>query len=118
MWRRRRNTSLVVGYGRPHYAPQSTPVPLPAKTLPLVIDGVWGPLTTGRLQRWLRMRPTGVIDPSTRRALQARLGVTADGIWGPITHRALQHLLRVSEDGVWGPITVKALQRYLNRAVS
>ncbi len=117
VWRRLRNTSLVVGYGRPAYARQGPPVPVRSHVIPLVVDGDWGPLTTAQLQRWLRMPPTGVIDAYTRRALQARLGIAVDGIWGPQTHKALQRLLHVTQDGIWGPITVKALQRYLNRAV-
>lgn len=117
VWRRTRSISKVMGYGRPHYAPQTRPIAIAGRVIPLVIDGVWGPRTTAQLQRWLAITPSGVLAGPTRRALQRRLGVAVDGSWGPITHRALQRHLGVTQDGVWGPVTVKALQRYLNRAV-
>jgi hypothetical protein len=117
-YRRRRDTSVVAGYGRPKYLPQTSPVPVPnpgpRPPVPLIVDGVWGPATTGRLQMWLGLTPTGVIDVATRVALQRRLGVGGDGLWGPITHRALQRMLGVEQDGIWGPETVRALQRFLN----
>lgn len=121
VYRRRRSTRWVVGYGRPRYARQIPP-PSRARTLdtrllPLAIDGAWGPKTTARLQRWLGVDTTGQLDGATRRRLQARLGVEVDGDWGPITRRALQRMLGVETDGVWGPITVRALQRWLNRVV-
>lgn len=121
VYRRARPTKFVVGYGRPKYARQ-VPQPYRARPLttsvvPLVVDGIWGPKTTGHLQRWLGLPVTGVIDLKTRRALQMHLGVTVDGIWGPITHRALQRMLQVETDGIWGPITIRALQRMLNRSV-
>ncbi len=121
VWRRRRSQLYVVGFGRPAYAAQSSPVPLPASrsasrtTLPLIVDGVWGRLTTMALQRWLGVPADGVLGPRTRRALQRRLNVTSDGAWGPITRKALQRFLHVTPDGIWGPVTVKALQRFLNR---
>ncbi len=118
VWRRRRNRSTVAGFGRPLYARQSTPTRSGSRSLPLVIDGVWGPLTTAKLQTWLGTPSTGTLTTNDRRALQRRIGVTADGEWGPITHRALQRYLHVAADGIWGPITIKALQRFLNQAVS
>lgn len=121
VYRRRRQTRHVVGYGRPRYAKQ-IPQSVRARTLttrhvPLVVDGVWGPKTTAHLQMWLALPPTGTLDEATRRRLQTRLGVEVDGVWGPITHRALQRMLMVETDGIWGPVTIRALQRWLNRVV-
>lgn len=118
VYRRRRSPLWVVGYGRPHYAPEGTPKPIrPPRLMPLTVDGVWGALTTKHLQVWLRVKTTGVTDLATRRRLQEALQIRADGVWGPQTHKALQHRLGVTADGVWGPVTVKALQRFLNRTV-
>lgn len=92
----------------------------PSPTVPrppagkLVVDGIWGTLTTKALQRALGVSADGVIGPVTTRALQRRLGVTVDGVIGPVTRRALQRHLSVRQDGVWGPITVRALQTRLN----
>ncbi|WP_158274542.1 peptidoglycan-binding domain-containing protein [Cellulomonas sp. WB94] len=88
--------------------------PAPPAPTGLVVDGIWGDLTTKALQRALGVTDDGIIGPITRKALQRRIGVTADGIWGPITHKALQRHLGVTADGIWGPITVKALQDRLN----
>lgn len=118
MYRRRRAVATVAGYGRPPYAPESTPKPInPPKLMPLVVDGVWGRDTTRHLQVWVKVPTTGVTDAATRRGLQKALGVSVDGVWGPATHKALQKKLGVPQDGTWGPITIKALQKFLNRTV-
>lgn len=122
VYRRRRSTLYVVGYGRPHYGAQSRPVPLPSRgndrhLMPLMIDGVWGRHTTQHVQVWIGVTPDGQIGPDTREALQRKVRVRPDGAWGPLTRRALQQTLGVRQDGVWGPQTVKALQRMLNRTV-
>lgn len=123
VYRRRRSTLYVVGYGRPDYKPQSRPVPIPSRgaghrqLMPLVVDGVWGRLTTQHLQAWLKLPTDGKLNPVTRARLQTAIGVRADGAWGPVTRRALQKYLHVHQDGVWGPQTVKALQKHLNRTV-
>lgn len=122
VYRRRRSDRWVVGYGRPAYKSQSRPTPIPSRggghsLMPLVVDGVWGKMTTQHVQVWAGVRPDGEIGPVTRQAVQRKLGVTADGAWGPLTHRALQRRVGVADDGVWGALTVKALQRFLNRTV-
>lgn len=94
--------------------PAPATIPRPAASAALVVDGIWGPLTTKELQRDLGVNPDGIIGPITATALQKRLGVTPDGIIGPITRKALQKLLGVKQDGIWGPETTKALQRRLN----
>lgn len=96
--------------------PVTPPPPPPEPPAPtgLVVDGIWGELTTMALQRALGVEADGIIGPITRKALQRRLGVTADGIWGPITHKALQRHLGVATDGIWGQITVRMLQTRLN----
>lgn len=129
VWRKTRKPVAVVGYIRPGWATGTTvrPAPTPphVRTPPLVVDGVWGPRTTQRLQRVLHLTPTdGVCGVRTVRALQAWLRVKQTGVMtGPTqaaltTRVALQHRIGVQGDGVIGPITVKALQRYLNRVVS
>ena len=117
VYRRRRSTAYVVGYGYPDYRPAGRVVPRPAsrdRTPPLLVDGVWGQKTTRRLQAVLAVPVTGRLDDRTRRALQARVGVRTDGKWGPVTRRALQARLGVHQDGAWGRGTVRALQRRLN----
>lgn len=122
VYRRRRSTLYVVGYGRPHYKTQSRPVPIPSRgdgrhLMPLNVDGVWGRLTTQHMQVWAGVTSDGQIGPATRKALQRKVHVPADGAWGPRTRRALQKVLGVPQDGEWGPQTIKALQRMLNRTV-
>lgn len=122
VYRRRRNTLYVAGYGRPAYAPEGHVAPLPAsrdhiRTLPLLVDGCWGRNTTIRLQQWLHVTADGAYGPATKRALQRAVGVPADGAIGPQTVRALQRKVGAPADGVLGRGTVRALQRYLNRSV-
>jgi peptidoglycan hydrolase-like protein with peptidoglycan-binding domain len=109
----------VVGYGYPGYAASGTVTPLPPDVRHpdlLLVDGVWGPMTTRGLHRMLDLPPTGSITPQTRTALQAWVAASPrDGVWGPITRKALQTVLGVRPvDGVWGPVTIKALQRRIN----
>jgi beta-N-acetylhexosaminidase len=82
----------------------------------LATDGVFGPLTTSALQRWLGVGVTGTLGPTTVRSLQARVGTTADGVWGPQSMAALQTYLGIARDGAstWNARTVSALQAYLN----
>lgn len=80
----------------------------------LDVDGKLGPLTVRELQRRLDVTADGIIGPVTIRALQRLVGTTQDGILGPITRKALQARLGVAQDGIWGPITVRALQSRLN----
>ena len=80
----------------------------------LVVDGIWGTLTTKALQRALGVTADGIIGRNTARALQGRVGATRDGVIGPQTRKALQRHLRVTQDGIWGPITARALQNKLN----
>lgn len=121
VWRRNRSTRLVLGYGYPEYAtPRMAPVPLPAAphrlhVVPLVVDGVIGPVTARRLQQHLHVPVDGVIGPVTVRALQAWVGAPRDGQLGPVTIRRLQAVLRVRQDGILGRETARALQRWLNR---
>lgn len=129
VWRKNRKTSAVLGFIRPAYARTTAARPAPSAphvaTPPLVVDGVWGPRTTQRLQRVLHLTPTdGVFGTRTVTALQRWLRVKPTGVMtGPtkdaLTSRvALQHRIGVAKaDGIVGPVTIKALQRYLNRAM-
>lgn len=122
VYRRRRNTLYVAGYGRPAYAAEGHVTPLPAsrgntRSLPLLVDGIWGRATTIRVQQWVHVTPDGAYGPVTKRALQRAVGVTDDGVIGRQTVRALQHKVGATVDGVLGRGAVRALQRYLNRAL-
>ena len=89
--------------------------PAPAKGPGLVVDGVWGALTTQAEQRALGVTADGVRGPTTISAEQRRTGAGVDGIDGPNTRKSLQRYLGVAQDGVIGPITVRALQTRLNQ---
>ena len=118
VYRRRRSTVYVVGYGYPAYSPPGRVTPRPpasrSRRTSLLVDGVWGRKTTLALQQALHIPATGVIDARTRKALQTHIHVTVDGAWGPRTRRELQHRLGVPVDGVWGRQTIRRLQRKLN----
>lgn len=142
-----RQSAWVAGFVRPTY--DGTPVTLanlPAKadrtgafiipaalvTHPggdavLVIDGDWGPRTTGALQRALGVEDDEVLGPVTIAALQrlliARVGAPtkkqggADGVLAGHTIRALQAYLGTPRDGkISKPYSdvVAELQRRLN----
>lgn len=118
VYRRVRSRSLIVGYGYPDYGHESGVQRVSrsgrGSRPPLIVDGVWGKLTTRSLQRWIGVEDDGDIGPKTRKGLQRKLGVKDDGDWGPVTRKALQQVLGVDEDGEWGKQTMKALQRRLN----
>lgn len=80
----------------------------------LVVDGVWGALTTRAEQAALHVTVDGSRGPNTIAAEQRKTGAHVDGVDGPDTRKHLQAYLGVTQDGVIGPITVKALQNRLN----
>lgn len=88
--------------------------PAPSRGPGLVVDGVWGSLTTRAEQAALRVAVDGDRGPNTIAAEQRRTGATVDGVDGPNTRKSLQRYLGVAQDGVIGPITVRALQTRLN----
>lgn len=113
---RTRHTSLVVGYGKPKWAPETNVTPLPTGGHEiLVVDGVWGARTTRRLQEVLHVSQDGELGPQTFRALAAWLSQKQTGTFTTPMKTALQYRVGVAQDGVIGPITVRAFQRYLNR---
>jgi hypothetical protein len=114
VWERSRSLVSVVGAGRPLWVPEMSVVPVPAATV-LVVDGVWGPRTTRRLQQVLGVRQSGVASVETLRALATWLRQKPLGTFTFVMKIALQDRVGVPKDGVIGPVTVKALQRYLNR---
>lgn len=81
---------------------------------PLLVDGLWGSVTTKALQIRLSVPANGALTKVTIQTMQTRLGVRADGDFGPITRKALQRHLGQVQDGYIGPVTVKALQARLN----
>ena len=82
----------------------------------LVVDGVLGPKTVARIQRWVGTSPDGVLGPLTKKALQRKVHVSADGVIGKKTVAALQVRVGLSRDGSsrLNSRTVAAVQRYLN----
>lgn len=124
VYRRVRARSTIVGYGYPDYGNENSVRRVQTAASrgskggrpPLIVDGVWGKLTTRAMQRWVGVEDDGVIGPLTRKAFQKKIGVVADGDWGPVTRKTLQQLLGVTVDGEWGKQTVKAFQRKLNGA--
>lgn len=131
------------GTSKPTPAPSrpSKPVAGDWPLVPLLVDGVFGPVTRRAYQRLLAWDVTGKykglidghIGPMTVRAEQTwlkKLGHykgRVDGIRGPLTRKALQSFLydkglyrngryskKVLVDGVHGTRTIKALQAYIN----
>ena len=122
VYKRTRHISMIVGFGRPLYTPETDVAPLVTSVgyrstdpVPLVIDGAWGPATTRRLQALLKIRKTGVMDGATFSAMSVWLGQTKSAKWTPEMRTALQHRVGAVADGVIGPKTVRAFQRFLNR---
>jgi surface antigen len=118
VFRRVRSPQWVVAYAHPNYG---TPISVsepdvsrPGRTIPLVVDGAFGPKTKSRLQEFLHVTVDGIVGPVTSRALQRWVGCTQDGQIGRITIGHLQDKLHVQRDGIWGPVTTRALQRFLN----
>lgn len=114
VWPRVRPRQYIVGFGLPLYAPEKAVVVVPTRT-PLIVDGIWGPKTTARLQQVLRIPQTGVMSKGTFSALAVWLRQTPSTTWTPKMRTALQSRVGVKRDGIIGPITIKALQRHLNR---
>lgn len=122
VYRRRRSTLYLAGFGRPAYGGEKSVRPLPRptrgtprRTPPLLVDGVWGAATTKALQRWAGVPADGVIGPNTRKAVQRRLRVKQDGDWGPATTRAWRKRLGIPTTGGLDRTFTRALQRHLNR---
>lgn len=96
--------------------PRTTPPPSRGETRNLVVDGIFGPLTTGATQRWVGVSQNGSLNWETRTALQRKVGTVPDGIIGPKTIYALQTSIGTSHDhsSRLNARTVRALQAYLN----
>ena len=82
---------------------------------PLVVDGILGPKTIARIQRWVGTNQDGVMGPLTKKAIQRKVHVKADGIIGIKTVGALQSRVHISEDGVnrLNKRTIIGVQKYL-----
>lgn len=65
------------------------------------IDGIWGPQSKKRLQKWLIVKQDGVVGPQTVKALQKRIAIPA-----------------AARDGKWGTQTTTYLQNYLNKKIA
>lgn len=122
VYKRKRHRRLVVGYGLPYYTEEIKVVPIitiPPGSKPthviLAVDGIWGRMTTSRVQEVLRVSVTGKMDRVTYRALAVWLGQPPHNGWTEPMKTALQYRVGVQQDGEIGPITVRAFQRFLNR---
>ncbi|MFC0598385.1 peptidoglycan-binding protein [Streptomyces palmae] len=134
--RRRRNSSTVVGYGRPAYGDAK---PLPPN------DGILRLGSTGPAVRTLQqnlntvMKTTLVVDgdfgqatDEAVRAFQRKYGLAVDGQYGPSAAAVMKSALKggtkpqvpaprppsagkLAVDGAFGPATCAAMQRALNR---
>lgn len=87
---------------------------------PLIVDGVFGPLTETGV-RWLQTKvgttADGLWGPATEGAYVAYSDggqLTVDGEFGPATVAATQRAIGVTDDGSWGPASKRALQQHLN----
>jgi len=123
--RRVRNSSFVVGYGRPSYD-DAAPMPPTDGILRTGSSGTAVRLLQQRLnQAGANLAVDGQFGPATEdavRSMQRRAGIVADGEYGPASAAALDSILtgrtvgaNLPVDGVIGPQTVAALQRSLNR---
>jgi len=123
---------LIVGYGRPAYATDQQPSPLPRvydvaqvkelqRLLEVGADGQWGPTTDvwGMRLRTAAYRHTGggPAKPFREDLVQKVIDTTVDGVWGPKSQAALgawvkqaQRVLGVTADGAWGPHTDAAFR--------
>lgn len=84
----------------------------PAK---LVEDGVLGPLTITKMQKWSGSNPDGIWGPKTSRALQEKVGAQVTGTRDTQTTYKVQALVGATTDGIWGSQTTRSLQKYLNQ---
>lgn len=120
VYRRLRTSSWgIQGYGYPAYGRSSGPVvsrstyrTAPAK---VAVDGVFGPGTIAKTQKWCGTTVDGQWGPGSKKALQRKVGASADGVIGPATIRRLQKVVGTAQDGKWGPGTTRALQGFLNK---
>ena len=105
----------VNGSGGSSITVSRSAVRAPVSNGPLVVDGILGPKTAARIQRWVGTTPDGVIGPITKKALQRKVHVKADGVIGPKTVAALQSRVHLTKDGAsrLNKRTVAALQKYL-----
>lgn len=121
VYRRVRSRSWGIrGYYRPAYD-----APAPASSVPnlgggkyLTVDGIFDAGTCKALQRFLRLKPTGVWDRASRQAMQRWVGAARDGVVGPDTIRRLNIKVGRPDLGKsWSRDTTRALEEYLNRGI-
>ena len=113
-----RPSKYIYGVYRVNLA-SGTPDPAP-KMEKLDVDGICGPLTKKRMQKWLGVAEDGLIGPATTKALQKKVGAKVDGKWGKETTRKFQTYLtnqgfKTTVDGAWGKNSIKSLQKFLNK---
>lgn len=119
----------ISGYGRPNWSvvvsadPVPTPAPEPKPEVPKIIeeDGIFGPLSTKALQKWLGLDQTGRI-PGQDKALAKYFPAITSCTWeddGSVTVKYFQRYLTQRgygpgpADGYLGPNTVKAWRKWL-----
>lgn len=134
-YRRSRNSSVVVGYGRPAYGSGSTPMPPTDGILRLGSKGAAVATLQSNLNTVMHSHLVvdGDFGPQTERAVRAfqtRYQLTVDGEYGPASAAVMKAALAGGStpvspkprpptgtlvvNGVYGPATCAALQRSLN----
>jgi len=134
-YRRRRNSSVVVGYGRPAYGSGSTPMPPTDGILRLGSTGANVSTLQSNLNTVMHSGLVvdgdfGTLTDRALRAFQTKYHLTVDGEYGPASAAVMKAALAGGStpvpptprpptgtlvvDGVYGPATCAALQRSLN----
>ena len=125
----------ISGYGRPNWSvvasvepkpepkPEPTPEPAPKPVVPKLIeeDGIFGPMSTKAMQKWLGLDQTGRI-PGQDKALAKYFPAITSCTWegdGSVTIRYFQRYLTQRgfpcgpADGWLGPNTIRAWRKWL-----
>lgn len=93
------------------------PIKKPAEDAKLVIDGLWGSLTTRELQEYFKTPVDGIISGQVRNAITEKMTGVVYGKGGSLVIKALQKLVGAKEDGYLGVETLKKLQTFLGTPV-
>lgn len=120
-----RNVRYIYGIYRPNYPKTTTTTTTkPAtSTTKLTVDGDWGPATTLKTKKLLKLSTSNSIISGLPTSSKKYLPAANTASWkftsnkasGSATVKALQKLVGVKMDGFMGPVTVKALQKFLDK---
>lgn len=104
----------------------STPAPTPPPAGQLVVDGLWGPVTTRRAQTVLRTIVDGQVSRQNRNHRPPNPGLTSGWQWvaagtqlqGSMLIGEIQRRVGVPQDRRAGPVTFSGLQRHMGVPVT